>query len=142
MLYSIDDNVVFGKVVPVPTEAGHVFKDILGRTLTVGEAAIAVSDLANRDRTVVDTASQVARNMELGASLIALWREYVITVGLGGQSLSQLSSMGSVIVALLSGCLLEAGLIISSLPTDEVVTEEIKARFQAACASADHIVYR
>lgn len=141
MLYSIDGVVVFGKVVEVPASGTHDFRDIFNQTMSLSDAASAVAPLRNRDRIVVDTASQVARNMELGAAIIALWREYVIRVGLGGQSLSQLSAMGSVIVALLSGCLLEAGIIISSLPTDEVVTADIKARFQAACTSADHIVY-
>ena len=141
MLYSIDGTVVFGRVVTVPTEDGHTFLDILGRTMTAGEAAIAVNDIANRDRSVVDAPSQVVRNMELGQRIIALWREYVIGVGLGGQSIAQLQSMGGIIVALLSGCLLEASQMILTLPTDAVVTAEIKDRFSKACLSADHIVY-
>ena len=141
MLYSIDGTVVFGKVVPVPTEDGHTFHDILGRELTVGQAVAYVSSLANRDRTVVSTPSQVTRNMELGQHIVALWREYVIGVGLDGQSATQLQNMGGIIVALLSGCLLEASQMILALPTDAVVTADIKDRFSKACLSADHIAY-
>lgn len=141
MLYSIDNVVVFGKVCALPTSGDHTFKDILGRELTLADAIALTEPLANRDRSVVATASQVQRNMELGAVIIALWREYVVGVGLGGQSLSQLQAMSGVVVALLSGCLLEAATLIKALPEDAVVTVAIKERFAAACLSADHIVY-
>lgn len=142
MLYSIDDVVVFGKPVVIPTVGEHTFKDIFGNVMSIAEAIAATAPLGNRDRTVVDSASQVVRNMELGAAIIALWREYVIGVGLGGQGISQLQAMSGVVLALLSGCLLEASIMIPQIPEDAVITAEIKARFAAACTSADHIVYK
>lgn len=87
------------------------------------------------------TLQKIAKNAEVGNSLIFLWREYTIDkgseLGISGQGIPMLQSMTLLVQALQTGCLSEASEIIAQLPETEVITSQIKQNFRDACISAD-----
>lgn len=140
MLYSIDGKVVFGKAVTIPVEGDHAFLDIFGDPVPMDKIMAENDAKINRERRVVDTASQINLNTELGPRIVALWREYVIRTGIHGQGRAQIATMSMVFLELFGGCLFEAAESILELAEDSIVTPEIKAKFSAACTAADHII--
>ena len=87
------------------------------------------------------TIQKIAKNSEVGNSLIFLWREYTIDkgseLGISGQGIPMLQAMTLLIQAFQTGCLSEAADIIAQIPETEVVTSQIKQNFRDACTSAD-----
>ena len=148
MVYSITVNnkteVVFGKAFRVPSYPTPVIKDIFGDDVLMFYATDEADNNANRDRTITGTYCQIVRNMELGKSIIAKFREYVIRknaeLGISGNGIAILQNFNLIAVALLAGMLAEASSLILQIPEDQVITAEIKQKFSLACTSADHIV--
>ena len=143
MVYSINEEVVFGKAFHVPSYPTPVIKDIFGNDV-IGYVAVAEADNnRNRDSAIVDKSGQILRNMELGLNIVAKWREYVILktddLGISGQGIEHLNAFSNIGIALTFGCLAEAAELIPSMVEDDVVTAEIKQKFINACLSADHI---
>ena len=87
------------------------------------------------------TLQKIAKNAEVGNSLIFLWREYTIDkgseLGISGQGIPMLQAMTLLIQAFQTGCLSEAADIITQIPETEVTTSQIKQNFRDACISAD-----
>ena len=87
------------------------------------------------------TLQKIAKNAEVGNSLIFLWREYTIDkgseLGISGQGIPMLQAMTLLIQAFQTGCLSEAADIIAQIPETEVTTSQIKQNFRDACISAD-----
>lgn len=87
------------------------------------------------------TLQRIAKNSEVGNSLVFLWREYCIDrgneLGISGQGIPMLQSMTLLVQAFQTGCLSEAATIISQLTETEVITSHIKQNFVDACNSAD-----
>ena len=87
------------------------------------------------------TIQRIAKNAEIGNSLIFLWREYTIDkgseLGISGQGIPMLQSMALLIQAFQTGCLSEAADLIAQIPETEVITSQIKQNFRDACTSAD-----
>lgn len=149
MVYSITVNnkteVVFGKAFRVPSYPTPVIKDIFGDDVLMFYANTEADDNANRDRSIAGTRCQIIRNMELGKSIIAKFREYVIRrndeLGISGNGITLLQNFNLIAVALLTGMLYEASSLILQMPEDQVITAEIKQKFSLACLSADHLTY-
>lgn len=144
MVYSINDNVVFGQAFRVPSYPTPVIKDIFGDNVLMFYANDEADNNRNRDSTITGTCCQIIRNMELGKSIIAKFREYVIRrnaeLGISGNGITILQNFNLIAVALLCGMLYEASSLISQMPEDQVITAEIKQKFSLACLSANHIV--
>jgi len=144
MVYSINDNVVFGKAFKVPSYPTPVIKDIFGDDVIMFYATKEADDNANRDSKISGTCCQIVRNMELGKAIIAKFREYVIRknaeLGISDNGVTILENFNLIAVALLTGMLAEASSLILLIPEDQVITAEIKQKFSLACKSADHIV--
>ena len=87
------------------------------------------------------TLQKIAKNSEVGNSLIFLWREYTIDkgseLGISGQGIPMLQSMALLVQAFQAGCLSEAADLIAQIPETEVITSKIKQNFRDACTSAD-----
>ena len=87
------------------------------------------------------TLQKIAKNAEVGNSLIFLWREYTIDkgseLGISGQGIPMLQAMTLLVQAFQTGCLSEAADIITQIPETEVITSQIKQNFRDACTSAD-----
>lgn len=87
------------------------------------------------------TIQKIAKNAEIGNSLIFLWREYCIDrgkeLGISGQGIPMLQSMTLLVQAFQTGCLSEAADLITQIPETEVTTSQIKQNFRDACISAD-----
>ena len=87
------------------------------------------------------TLQKIAKNAEVGNSLIFLWREYTIDkgseLGISGQGIPMLQAMTLLIQAFQTECLSEAADIIAQIPETEVITSQIKQNFRDACTSAD-----
>ena len=87
------------------------------------------------------TIQKIAKNAEVGNSLIFLWREYTIDkgseLGISGQGIPMLQAMTLLVQAFQTGCLSEAADLITQIPETEVITSQIKQNFRDACTSAD-----
>ena len=143
MVYSINGKVVFGQAFSVPAgETPPVILDIFGDSVDIASALEESNSNKNRDGAIVDEHSRIIRNMEIGYTLIALWREFVIRSGVTNQGAEQLSSFSIIVLAFISGCLYEAGNeLIPAIAEGTSITAEIKDKFIAACLSADHMAY-
>jgi hypothetical protein len=148
MVYSIEYNgdvqIVFGQAFRVPTgQYTPIILDIFGDAVSMYEAINESGNNIDRDSNITGTCCQIKRNMELGMDIIAKWREYVIRksdeLNITGQGLVQLNAFSGIALALTTGCLAEASLLIPSMSEDDVITAEIKQKFINACNSADHI---
>lgn len=149
MVYSITHNnkteVVFGKAFTVPSYPTPVIKDIFGNDIVRYIAVDEADNNRNRDSIVNDMGSQIIRNMELGKSILAIFREWVYRknaeLGISGNGVDLLQSFYLIECALLAGMLSEASyLIANTIPDTNIITAECKSKFAQACTSADHII--
>lgn len=144
MVYEINDEVVFGKAFRVPSYPTPVIKDIFGNDVIMFDAMSEADNNQNIDSTITGLCCQIIRNMELGKSILAKFREYVILrnreLGTSGNGVALLQSFYLVECALLAGMLEEASTMILGLNEDQIITAEIKTKFSNACISADHII--
>lgn len=146
-LYSIGGDVVFyrkdlykcvGLYAQSLRDGSMVGVDIFGNEMTptlAEDCLLSMVDYPGNDT----YAENVAVNIQIGAYLVALWREYVAQSGVPGQGLPQLQSFSTIGLGLLMGCLYEAAQLIPMMPEDEVITPVIKSRFAAACTSANRL---
>lgn len=148
MVYSITQNnkteIVFGRAFTVPSYPTPVIKDIFGDDVVRYVAVDEADNNRNRDSIVNNMGSQIIRNMELGRSILAKFREWVYRknaeLGISGNGVELLQAFYMIEAALLAGMLDEASTLISQITETAVVTAECKQRFSAACISADHMV--
>ena len=144
MVYSINDIVVFGKVFTVPSYPTPVIKDIFGDDVIMFDAITESGNNRDRDSAITNTCCKIVRNMELGKQVLAKFREWVYRkneeLGISGNGVELLSSFYMIECALLAGMLFEASELISQITVSPVITTECKAKFSAACLSADHMV--
>lgn len=145
MVYSINDVVVFGKAFAVPSYPIPVIKDIFGNDVVRYVAVDEADNNRNRDSTINGLGCQIIRNMELGKSILAKFREWVYKknaeLGISGNGVELLQSFYLIESALLAGMLSEASyLIANTIPDTDIVTAECKSKFSQACTSADHII--
>lgn len=138
MVFKIDNNIVFGTAFIVPPQDPTIV-DIFGSPISLYSAMNECDKNRNRDGLIITVNDMIHRNMELGVEIVALWREYMISRPSTGKALEQLSNFSSILLALASGCLKEAALLIENMTEDSDITSEIKAKFASACRSADHI---
>ena len=147
-LLKIDEEVVFySETLPkralalsLSLDNGSKAYDICGNemdTETAKKELVLMQNPAGYDSTI----KKIAKNAEVGNSLIFLWREYCIDkgneLGISGQGIPMLQSMTLLVQAFQTGCLSEAATIISGLEEAEVITSKIKQNFVDACNSAD-----
>lgn len=147
-LLKIDEEVVFySETLPkralalsLSLDAGSKAYDICGNEMDT-ETAKKELVLMQNPSGYGSTLQKIAKNAEVGNSLIFLWREYCIDkgneLGISGQGIPMLQSMTLLIQAFQTGCLSEAATIISQLTETEVITSQIKQNFVDACTSAD-----
>lgn len=147
-LLKIDDEVVFySETLPkraldlsLSLDNGSKAYDIQGKEMDVNTAKEELVLMQN-PAGYSSTLQKIAKNAEVGNSLIFLWREYSIDkgteLGISGQGIPMLQSMSLLIQALQTGCLSEASEIIAQLTETEVITSQIKQNFIQACKSAD-----
>ena len=147
-LLKIDEEVVFySETLPkralalsISLDNGSKAYDISGNEMDVATAKEELVLMQN-PAGFGSTLQRIAKNAEIGNSLIFLWREYCIDkgkeLGISGQGIPMLQSMTLLIQAFQTGCLSEAATIISQLPETEVITSQIKQNFVDACNSAD-----
>ena len=147
MVYSITQNnkteIVFGRAFTVPSYPTPIIKDIFGDDVVRYVAVDEADNNRNRDSIVNNMGSQIIRNMELGRSILAKFREWVYRknaeLGISGNGVELLNSFYMIEAALLAGMLDEASTLISQITETVVVTAECKTRFSLACLSADHM---
>jgi hypothetical protein len=143
MIYKINDTVVLGTAFKIPNN-NPVIVDIFDNIVSNAVASDEADKNRNRDATIDGICCQITRNMELGKSILALWREYVIIksreLGITGQGIAQLEQFYLIECAMLGGMLSEASQMVLTMPTNIVITDDIKDRFSKACVSADHII--
>lgn len=147
-LLKIDDEVVFySETLPkralalsLSLDNGSRAYDIQGKEMDA-ETAKKELVLMQNPAGYSSTIQKIAKNSEVGNSLIFLWREYSIDkgkeLGISGQGVPMLQSMTSLIQAFQTGCLSEAADLIAQIPETEVITYQIKQNFSDACTSAD-----
>ena len=149
MVYSITHNnkteVVFGKAFTVPSYPTPVIKDIFGNDIVRYIAVDEADNNRNRDSIVNNMGSQIIRNMELGKSILAIFREWVYRknaeLGISGNGVEILQSFYLIECALLAGMLSEASYLIANItPDTNIITAECKSKFAQVCTSADHII--
>lgn len=145
MVYSINDVVVFGKAFTVPSYPTPVIKDIFGDEVVRYVAVNEADNNRNRDSTINGKCCQIIRNMELGKSILAKFREWVYRkndeLGISGNGIELLQSFYLIECALLAGMLSEASYLIANIiPETNIITAECKSKFAQACISADHII--
>lgn len=149
MVYSITQNnkteIVFGKAFTVPSYPTPVIKDIFGNDVVRHVAVDEADNNRNRDSIVNNMGDQIIRNMELGKSILAKFREWVYRknaeLGISGNGVDLLQSFHLIECALLAGMLSEASyLIANTIPETNIITAECKSKFAQACTSADHIL--
>lgn len=143
MVYEINGNVVFGKAFTVPSYPEPIIKDIFGDNVSKFDAIDEADRNKNRDSTISSTCCQLTRNAELGKLILIKFREYVYRrnaeLGISGNGVELLQSFYLIECGLLAGMLDECSSMILAMPTNEVLTIEIKEKFAKACKSADHI---
>ena len=147
-LLKIDEEIVFySETIPkralalsISLDSGSKAYDIQGKEMdseTAKKELVLMQNPAGYSTTI----QKIAKNSEVGNSLIFLWREYTIDkgseLGISGQGIPMLQAMTLLIQAFQTGCLSEAATIISQLPETNVVTSQIKQNFVDACNSAD-----
>ena len=147
-LLKIDEEVVFySETLPkralalsLSLDNGSKAYDICGNeidTNTAKEELVLMQNPAGFSSTL----QRIAKNSEVGNSLIFLWREYCIDrgreLGISGQGIPMLQSMTLLVQAFQTGCLSEAADLIAQIPETEVITSQIKQNFRDACTSAD-----
>ena len=147
-LLKIDEEVVFySETLPkralalsLSLDSGSKAYDITGKEMdaeTAKKELVLMQNPAGYSTTI----QKIAKNAQVGNSLIFLWREYTIDkgseLGISGQGIPMLQSMTLLVQALQTGCLSEAATIISGLEETEVITSQIKQNFRDACISAD-----
>ena len=147
-LLKIDEEIVFySETIPkralalsISLDSGSKAYDIQGKEMD-SETAKKELVLMQSPAGYSSTIQKIAKNAEVGNSLIFLWREYTIDkgseLGISGQGIPMLQSMALLVQAFQTGCLSEAATIISQLPETEVITSQIKQNFVDACNSAD-----
>ena len=147
-LLKIDEEVVFySETLPkralalsLSLDAGSKAYDITGKELDA-ETAKKELVLMQNPAGFSSTLQRIAKNSEVGNSLIFLWREYCIDrgreLGISGQGIPMLQSMTLLVQAFQTGCLSEAADLIAQIPETEVITSQIKQNFVDACNSAD-----
>ena len=147
-LLKIDEEIVFySETIPkralalsISLDSGSKAYDIQGKEMD-SETAKKELVLMQSPAGYSSTIQKIAKNAEVGNSLIFLWREYTIDkgseLGISGQGIPMLQAMTLLIQAFQTGCLSEAATIISQLPETDVVTSQIKQNFVDACNSAD-----
>lgn len=146
-LYSINGEVVFYRpginwdletLVPKCSEESVECMDIFGRAIAPEKAVEYLLLMADfpRQKSVAENA---LINIQVGSVLLALWREYVVNTGVHGRGLSQMTAFSTIGVGLLLGCLGEVSDLILAMPNDEVIDDEIKARFSKACKTANRM---
>lgn len=149
MVYSITQNnkteIVFGRAFTVPSYPTPVIKDIFGNDVARYVAVDEADNNRNRDSIVNNMGDQIIRNMELGRSILAIFREWVYRknaeLGISGNGVDLLQSFYLIECALLAGMLSEASyLIANTIPETNIITAECKSKFAQACTSADHII--
>lgn len=149
MVYSITQNnktvVVFGKAFTVPSYPTPVIKDIFGIDVVRYVAVEEADNNRNRDSVVNNMGDQIIRNMELGRSILAKFREWVYRknaeLGISGNGVEMLQSFYLIECALLAGMLSEASYLIANIISEtDIITAECKSKFSQACTSADHII--
>ena len=147
-LLKIDEEVVFySETLPkralalsLSLDSGSKAYDITGKEMdaeTAKKELVLMQNPAGYSTTI----QKIAKNAQVGNSLIFLWREYTIDkgseLGISGQGIPMLQSMTLLVQAFQTGCLSEAATIISQLTETEVITSQIKQNFRDACISAD-----
>lgn len=147
-LLKIDEEVVFySETLPkralalsLSLDNGSKAYDIQGKEMdyeTAKKELVLMQNPAGYSSTI----QKIAKNSEVGNSLIFLWREYSIDkgkdLGISGQGIPMLQSMTLLIQAFQTGCLSEAADLIAQIPETEVITSQIKQNFRDACTSAD-----
>lgn len=143
MVYSINDDVVFGTVFTVPSYPTPTIKDIFGNDISMYDAISESTDNRNRDSLISTLNEKIIRNTELGCIILSQFREYTIIqgnlLGIPIDGIEHLKSLNFIALALLCGMLSEAGTLISQIPSDVIITDEIKTKFTNACNSANHM---
>ena len=147
-LLKIDEEVVFySETLPkralalsLSLDNGSKAYDIQGKEMDA-ETAKKEIVLMQNPAGYSSTLQKIAKNAEVGNSLIFLWREYTIDkgseLGISGQGIPMLQSLMLLTQAFQTGCLSEAADIITQIPETEVITSRIKQNFRDACISAD-----
>lgn len=147
-LLKIDEEVVFySETIPrralalsLSLDSGSKAYDIQGKEVD-SETAKKELVLMQNPAGFSSTLQRIAKNSEVGNSLIFLWREYCIDkgkeLGISGQGIPMLQSMTLLVQAFQTGCLSEAADLIAQIPETEVITSQIKQNFRDACNSAD-----
>lgn len=146
-LYSINGEVVFYRpglhldletLVPKCSEESVECIDIFGRAVVPEKAVEYLLLMADFPRKK-SVAENGLINIHVGTVLLALWREYVVNTGVQGQGLPQMAAFSTIGTGLLMGCLWEVSDLILAMPNDEVINDEIKARFSKACKTANRM---
>lgn len=147
-LLKIDEEVVFySETLPkralalsISLDNGSKAYDITGKEMDT-ETAKKELVLMQNPAGYSSTLQKIAKNAEVGNSLIFLWREYTIDkgseLGISGQGIPMLQAMTLLIQAFQTGCLSEAADLVAQIPETEVITSQIKQNFRDACISAD-----
>lgn len=143
MVYSINNEVVFGTAFKVPSYPLPIIKDIFGNDVSMFDAITESDNNRNRDSSITGLCSQLVRNTEIGKQILIKFREYVIIknkeLGISGNGIALLQDFYLIECALLCGMLYESSSLILQMPENVVVTIDIKNKFSKACLSADHV---
>lgn len=120
----------------------HIVTDWRGNAITASYFYKEYMENAGRIQSISDSADEVAYNIRIGSEFISLFREECITSDIGDQSgLSIATSLSNVIPLVQTGSFKEAAAVLTTVPRNDFLTDDLLNKYMYMLLSADVISY-
>lgn len=120
----------------------HTVLDWRGNPVTASYFYKEYMENAGRLQNIEDSADEVGFNIRIGHEFISLFREECITSDIGDQSgLSIATSLSNVIPLVQTGSFKEAAFVLTTVPRNDFLTDDLLNKYMYMLLSADSISY-